>query len=108
MSTHTPAMFAAAALLLAGSPALAEDLVFTLHNQSSSVVTEFYASPSDVGNWEQDILGVDVLGSGEAVQITIADGRSQCDYDLRLVFDDGDIHEDMADLCDTGSYTVQD
>ena len=98
----------AAVLALAPVSALAEDLVFMLQNDSSHVIVELYASPSDVGSWEEDILGVDVLGSGEAARVRIADGREQCEYDLRIVFDDGDALEDTADLCDTGSYTVSD
>ncbi len=91
------------------SAALAEDLSLTLNNRSSFVVVEFYASPSDVGDWEEDILGADVLGSGESIEINIADGRTQCAYDLRFVFDDGDVLDKPAvDLCDTGSYTLTD
>lgn len=93
---------------LGATSSYAEDLDFMLKNSSSYVVTEFYASPSDVNSWEDDILGADVLGSGEAFNITIADGRTQCEYDLRIVFDDGDVVEDTTDLCETGSYTVTD
>ena len=98
----------AASTCLAVTSSYAEDLEFMLKNNSSYVITEFYASPSDVGNWEEDILGADVLGAGDAFSITIADGRSQCEYDLRIVFDDGDVTEDTTNLCDTGSYTVTD
>ena len=41
--------------------------------------------------------------------MTIADGRTQCEYDLRFVFEDGDVVEDGGiDLCETGSYTLHD
>lgn len=102
------AAFSAVSILLAPTAALAEDLVFMLDNQSSYVVSEFYASPSDVNHWEEDILGRDVLAADSALRITIADGREQCDYDLRIVFEDGDVLEDTQDLCETGSYTVTD
>jgi hypothetical protein len=95
------------ASLALATTASAEDLVFTLNNNTDYTLMEFYASPTDVSNWEEDILGADVLGTGQSVQITIADGRSTCDYDLRMVFDDGDIVEDAANLCETGSYTVE-
>jgi hypothetical protein len=95
-----------AALALMPTAAFADDLVFKLINKSDYVVTELYASPSNVKNWEEDILGTDVLGSGETVNVTIADGRRACEYDLRIVFDDGDAIEDTTDLCDTGTYTV--
>lgn len=97
----------ALALALASAPALAEDLDFTLANDTGSVLSEFYASPSDVGEWEEDILGSDVLGPGESVDITIADGRTQCEYDLRFVFDDGsETIVEAEDICETGSYPI--
>ncbi|MEO4001590.1 hypothetical protein [Mesorhizobium sp. CAU 1732] len=95
-------------LLATAIPAQADDLVFMLDNQSSYSIVEFYASPSDVGNWEDDILGTDVMASGDSGRVTIADGREQCEYDLRIVFEDGDVTEDTTDLCETGSYTVTD
>jgi hypothetical protein len=98
----------ALAAALVSTAAYAEDMAFDFKNASSFVVTELYASPSNVSNWEEDILGRDVLGSGETVRVTIADGRRTCEYDLRIVFDDGDTIEDTTNLCDTGSYTVRD
>jgi hypothetical protein len=89
-------------------PSLAEDLVFMLDNQSSYDIREFYASPVGVDNWEEDILGASILESGDAGRVTIADGRDVCEYDVRVVFSDGDVVEDSTDLCDTGSYTVTD
>lgn len=95
------------ALSLASAPAFAEDLEFTLSNETESVLAEFYASPADVGEWEEDILGADVLGSGESVEIIIADGRTQCEYDLRFVFDDGsETIVEAEDICETGSFTL--
>lgn len=101
-------LVAAAALLVPATQAQAEDLAFMLDNQSSYTIVEFYASPTNVENWEEDILGQDVLAAGGAARITIADGRTQCDYDLRIVFEDEDVLEDAANLCETGSYTVTD
>lgn len=96
----------AAAALTFSTAAYADNLVFKFINKSDFVVTELYASPSNVSEWEDDILGRDVLGSGESVNVTIADGRRACEYDLRIVFDDGDVVEDSTDLCETASYTV--
>ena len=88
------------------APVLAEDLVFTLRNRSGFTMTEFYASPHNVGTWEDDILGDSMLGSGHSTRITIADGRSQCTYDLEMVFRNGASLTDTVDLCETASYTV--
>lgn len=97
---------AALALSLAALPAMAQDLAFTLSNQTSATLVEFYTSPADVGDWEADVFGSGVLGSGEAVTVTIADGRTQCVYDMKMVFDDGTELIDQADLCSLGSYTI--
>lgn len=97
--------------LCAAFPAasFAEDLVFTLKNGTSSVLTNFYASPVGVNEWEDDIFGRDVLGAGETMKITIADGRSVCKYDMRFEFDENsdlDTTEDTQDLCELGEYTI--
>lgn len=97
----------AGALTCLAVPAVAQDLDFVLINQSGYDVVAFYAAPTDVDSWEEDILGNDILESGYRVTVTIADGRSQCDYDLRFEFDDGDVMEDTADLCELGSYTIE-
>jgi hypothetical protein len=97
------------AMLGFSSQASAQDLVFNLINQSSYDVIEFYASPYNVDYWEDDILGSDILESGYSIRITIADARTQCEYDLRFVFDDGDVIERSGvDLCRTRKYTLTD
>jgi hypothetical protein len=99
----------AIALAAFSAPAMAEDLTFTLNNKSSYNIMEFYASPHDVAEWEDDILGQDILESRDSVDVTIADARTQCEYDLRFVFEDGDVVErGGVNLCDTGSYTLTD
>ena len=94
---------------LGSAPALAEDLVFMLDNQSSEAVTEFYVSAVSSGSWEEDILGQDVLPSGEASRITIKGADDMCEFDLRIVYEGGSVVEEREiDLCETGSYTVTD
>lgn len=97
-----------AAIMTTPAAAFADDLVFRFDNNSSYTVVELYASPSNVSEWEEDILGSDILEAGESARVTIADGRGACEYDLRVVFEDGDVIEDTADLCETESYTVTD
>lgn len=88
----------------------AEDLVFTLTNDTSGTMMYFNASPVGVDEWEEDILGSQVLGPGESAEVTIGDGREVCEYDMRFEFDDdsglGTV-TDSQDLCEMGSYTIQ-
>lgn len=105
-------LFGATVALLLGSTfaAQAEDLTVTLTNATSATMTAFYTSPTGVESWEADVFGDGTLGPGESVEVTIADGRDVCDYDLKFEFDEAsglDTTTDTADLCETGSYTIQ-
>lgn len=109
---HTVLKIAFASVLAVSAlPAVAkaEDLVFTLKNGTSSVLTNFYASPVGVDQWEDDIFGRDTLAPGESMQITIADGRRTCEYDMRFEFEESsdlDTTTDKQDLCELGEYTI--
>jgi hypothetical protein len=96
--------------LYVGPPAAyAEDLTFMLDNKSSGAISEFYASTTDTNDWEEDILGADTLAAGGFARITIADGKTICTYDLKIIWESGEETEERnIDLCATGSYTVTD
>ncbi|WP_342236865.1 hypothetical protein [Inquilinus sp. OTU3971] len=104
------ALFALAAFggLAAATPAMAaDDLEFTLTNATSVSATEFYVSPVDVDDWEDNLLDGKYLPAGNEVTVTIGDGRRTCTYDLKTVFEDGRTAENNGvDLCQTGKYTV--
>ncbi|ODT07443.1 MAG: hypothetical protein ABS58_06960 [Mesorhizobium sp. SCN 65-20] len=103
------ALVLSAAALSISVPAQAEDLVFTLKNGTQSVLTRFYTSPVGVNSWEDDVFGRDVLNPGESMEITIADGRDVCKYDMKFEFEEGsdlDTTTDTQDLCEMGSYTI--
>jgi hypothetical protein len=104
-------LMGAATALFAALPgaALAEDLVFTLTNSSSWAVKSFYTSPTDVESWEEDVFGENYLPAGNYVEITIADGRDVCVYDMKFVLeDDSEFIESDIDLCELGEYTLSD
>ena len=106
----TNVLLTAIAVVVCSSAAVrAEDLVFKLTNGTNSVLNNFHASPVGVEQWEDDIFGQQVLAPGESMQITIADGRTVCEYDVRFEFQ-GDALEtttDTQDLCELGEYTIQ-
>ena len=83
----------------------AEDLVFTLYNKASSVLTHFYVEPTSSTTWGEDILGSDIA-PGESATVTIADGKTTCTYGIRGGFKDGSVVErNSLNLCELGSYT---
>lgn len=95
----------AAALALVAMPVMAADHRFTLSNETSVTLVEFYASPTSADTWEEDILGADVLGAGDAATVSIGDERG-CDYDFKAVFADGDVVTDKVNICEIESYTL--
>jgi len=100
---------AALASVFAVAPAYAEDLIFMLDNQSSGPIVEFYASTTDTNDWEDNILTGDPIAAGGFARVTIADGKSICTYDLKIIWEGGEETEERnIDLCATGSYTVTD
>lgn len=93
---------------LFATPVLAEDLVFTLVNDSSHTITEMYATPTGVDQWGENILTVDAVDPGVSGDVTIADGMDVCDYDLRFVSAEGGEAEQTQNLCELGTFTVTD
>ena len=99
----------ATVLAMLAGPAAAEDLVFTLKNGTKSTLTRFHTSPVGVDKWEEDVFGDQVLAPGETIEITIADGREVCEYDMRFEFtedSDLDTTTDTQNLCELGTYTI--
>ncbi len=100
---------AAAVVALFAGQAFADDLVFNLKNGTKSVLTNFHTSPVGVEQWEEDVFGNQVLNPGETMEITIADGRRVCEYDMRFEFSedsDLDTTTDSQNLCELGEYTI--
>ena len=52
-----------------------------------------------------------MLGAGEQAEITITNTDGRCEFDVRLVYDDGSVTDERKiNLCDldNGTYTVTD
>jgi hypothetical protein len=81
---------ATALFALTNSAAMAMERKVTINNQTSFTIVEFYASNTGTADWQEDILGSDVLPAGSSVTINIDDGSGYCKYDFLAVFDDGD------------------
>jgi hypothetical protein len=97
-----------AASMIAAAPAFAEDLVITINNTSSLALAQFFTSPADVGDWEEDVFGDGILPPGNTVDVTIADGREQCIYDLKFVMESGQEIVGTQDMCEEPTFTLSD
>jgi hypothetical protein len=102
-ATALPVVSLSATRALAG-----DDVGFTLVNGTTYTLTNFYASPTGVNNWENDIMGSDTLPPGGKVYVNINDARDVCNYDVKGTFSDGNSAEQyQIDFCDLdgGTYT---
>lgn len=97
-----------AATALVSTPALAQNVEFTLINESGFTLTYFYASASNDDNWGNDLLEeIGILESGYQGTVFIGDGSDQCLYDFRFETAEGpELEEFEIDICELDSYTL--
>ena len=94
---------------LFAAPASAEDRRVNIINETSYTIVEFYASNVGENEWEEDILGRDMLAPDETVLINIDDGTGHCLYDFKAVFEDGDeLVKTRINVCEIESYSYTD
>lgn len=101
---------ASIAMLLSALPAAAQNIEFTLTNDSSYVLTYFYASPTNDDLWGEDLLvDVGILEPGYEGTVFIGDGSDQCLYDFLFETAEGPELEVIGiDICELSSYTLSD
>jgi hypothetical protein len=101
----TIAALALPAVAISATAAHAEDLQFTLHNNSDLTLTAFYVEPASSKDWGANILS-GTIAPGESATVTIADGKTTCNYGIRGEFKEGQpVDHDSLNLCELGSYT---
>ena len=77
-------------------------------NNTSTAIQEFYASNTGQNDWQEDILGNDMLQPGQEVTINIDDGSGYCKYDFRAVFEDGaEAIKAGVIVCEVGRFTFE-
>lgn len=82
-----------------------QDRHVRITNATGVTMTHFWASSAGEENWQEDILGADVLPNGSAVRINIDDGSGACVYDFRARFADGDVLERYRiNVCRVSEY----
>jgi hypothetical protein len=88
-------------------PTVAADSYVEVRNLSNWVIIEFYMSPSDDPEWGEDLLGYDVLETGDSLTLS----NISCDYwDLMFIDEDEDecVLEEV-DLCgDDATWDITD
>ncbi|MCX7301464.1 MAG: hypothetical protein NTX73_14040 [Rhodobacterales bacterium] len=96
---------AAAVILAIATPALADSYGIRFRNQTNNVLQYLYASDTNNDNWENDLLGQNVLQPGQYLDVTIHN-VSNCMYDVLFQFDNGAELQDQVNVCTVGTYTI--
>lgn len=92
----------ALALLLAlpAEAALAGVQDFYVHNESKWVILFIYVTPDYSDEWEEDVLGDDVLMPGDTYEIFMDDYGDYCYFDILIEDERGNVREYWeVDLC---------
>ena len=110
MKTKLLGALAALALVAGVAPAMAQNIEFTLINNSSQALHYFYAAPSNTDEWGDDLLGdTGTLEAGYQATTYIYDGSDQCLYDFRFETAEGaELEAFEVDICTLNSYTLTD
>lgn len=78
-------------------------------NESSFVIMSLSASNVGTDDWEEDILGRDILPPKGSIVIDFDDGTGFCRVDLHVVFENGDaVTRRNVNVCEISSYTFHD
>lgn len=76
-----------------------------IHNQTGWTMTHFYASDSRIEDWQEDMLGADVLAAGASIMMNIDDGSGACLYDFKARFSNGqELTRMRVNVCEIADY----
>ncbi|WP_409523161.1 hypothetical protein [Nitrincola sp. MINF-07-Sa-05] len=70
-------------------PAFAADYYVDVTNNTGYQIDYMHVSPADAQNWEEDVLGNNVMPNGTTQRVTLT-GYNSSIFDIRLIDSDGD------------------
>ena len=76
-------------LVLFSGTAFAGSQDFQLINRTGYDIYFVYVSPSNSNDWQEDVMGRDVLSNGDSVNITFPNNERASRWDIKAEFDDG-------------------
>ena len=89
--------------------ALAAEQDFSLTNATGYDISELYVAPSKSSDWQEDVLGQDVLGDGQQANITFSKSADTCHWDLKVVYADDNTSAEWigVNLCELSAVTIK-
>ena len=76
-----------------------------IHNNTGWTMLRFFASNVNTSDWEEDILGDDVLASGRSIVMNIDDGSGACRFDFKAEFTNGqELIRNNVNVCEIADY----
>ena len=102
---------AAVAVLAFAVPASAQEAKqnFQLRNKTGYELKALFVAPSKSDDWQEDVLGQDVLGDGQAVNVKFNGKTNTCVYDLKVVYSDDNSSAvwQKINLCEVEKITIK-
>lgn len=94
--------------LLSATPALSQaQQDFTLVNRTGYQIDQVYVGPVSSSNWGKDVMGKAAIEDGQQANITFSGRTNVCQWDLKVVYEDGDESEFRdVNLCNVSKVTL--
>jgi len=112
MKTFVMASLISLAALAGGASLASADEAkqdFDLVNKTGYDISHVYVSPTKTDDWEEDVLGKDILSDGDEWEIKFNRSTKTCKWDLKVVYadDSSSAYWRAIDLCKVGKITVR-
>ena len=89
-----------ATLLSFSAPALAGIQDFTIRNNGKFAIWYIFVSPTTSDEWEEDILGEDVMPANSELNVEMTGYDNQCMFDIKIIDERENVREYYdVDLC---------
>jgi hypothetical protein len=76
-----------------------------IHNTTGWTMLRFYASNTSRSDWEEDLLGDDVLANNASIVMNIDDGTGACMFDFKAEFTNGqELIRNDVNVCEIADY----
>ena len=91
------------------SPGDATNQNFVMRNNTGQTIMRVFVSPVTSNNWEEDVLGSNVLPDRETLRINFNRSEDECNWDIKVDLADGSSREQRnVNLCRVGEVEVSD